>query len=189
MITRKIVEVLDYDPQWPEIFCRLRDRIWPRVSDVATAIEHVGSTSVPGVAAKPVIDMDIVIPSRDELTAVIERLAALGYTHRGNLGVEDRDAFRAPENQPGHHLYVCPAGSLALRNHIVVRDHLRAHADDRAQYSELKKQLALSYGDDRERYMEDKTSFILGILTRYGFSQGELEAIRSVNTSSARQAT
>src|SRR6516165_7942438 len=85
------VQVVDYDPDWPRIFSQLKDQIWPSLRYVALAIEHVGSTSVPGLAAKPVIDIDIVIASRTDLPLLIQRLGALGYQHRGNLGIEDRD--------------------------------------------------------------------------------------------------
>ena len=110
------IEVIDYDPKWPHIFEQLRARIWPAVSDIATSIEHVGSTSVPGLAAKPIIDMDIVVPSPDDVSLVIERLKPLGYMHRGNLGIHGREAFGQPEDLPTHHLYLCYQGSLGLCN-------------------------------------------------------------------------
>jgi len=103
----------------------VRDWIWPSVSDVAIAIEHVGSTAVPGMAAKPVIDMDVVIASRTNLPSIVSRLGSLGYQHRGDLGIADREAFLAPRNQPAHHLYLCVENSLALKNHLAVRDYLR----------------------------------------------------------------
>ena len=98
------VRVVDYDPDWPRIFCQLKDHIWPSVRDVAVAIEHVGSTSVPGLAAKPVIDMDSVITSRADLPLLMLRFGTLGYKHRGTRGIDDREVFMAPENQPDHHL-------------------------------------------------------------------------------------
>jgi GrpB-like predicted nucleotidyltransferase (UPF0157 family) len=173
----RIVQVVEYDPRWPEQFCLIRDRIWPCVGDIAIAIEHVGSTSVPGLAAKPVIDMDIVIPSRNEFPVIAMRLATLGYQHRGNLGIEDREAFWAPERRSDHHLYVCPRDSVALRNHIALRDHLRAHPLDAAAYSNLKRQLAERFSLDVDRYVEGKTDFILSILTRQGFSTEQLDLI------------
>jgi len=118
------VQVVDYDPDWPRIFWQLKNQIWPSVRDVALAIEHVGSTSIPGMAAKPVIDVDVVIASPTDLPLLMLRLGILGYKHRGNLGIEDREAFVAPEHQPAHHLYVCVQNSLALQNHIAVRDYL-----------------------------------------------------------------
>ena len=175
------VRVVDYDPDWVPVFGRLRDRIWPVVCDVAIAIEHVGSTSVPGMAAKPVIDVDLVIVSRSEVPSMVSRLGLLGYEHQGNLGIEDREAFLTPRNQPAHHLYVCLQNSLALRNHIGLREHLRAHPSDAAAYSTLKKRLAERFPYERELYMAAKTNFILSLLQKQGFSAGELDSIRSAN--------
>lgn len=165
--SRRLIQVLDYNPEWPGHFAQIRDRIWPCVRDVALRIEHVGSTAVVGLAAKPIIDLDTVIVGRCDLASVVTRLGGLGYQHRGDLGIPDREAFWTPENQPAHHLYVCSQDSLALRNHIVFRDHLRAHPGDAAAYSMLKKQLAEVCGGDIDRYVEGKTDFILSILAQY----------------------
>ncbi len=178
-MTSAAVQVIDYDPDWPRIFHRLKDRIWPSVRHVAIAIEHVGSTSVPGLAAKPVIDLDIVIASRAGLPLITPRLANLGYTHRGNLGIDDREAYLAPANQPAHHLYVCTQTSLALQNHIAVRGYLRTHASEAVAYSNLKKQLAERFPRDRERYVDGKTNFIVSILQQCGLSADALDSIRA----------
>jgi GrpB-like predicted nucleotidyltransferase (UPF0157 family) len=175
------IQVVDYDPHWPRIFHRFRDQIWPSVRDVAVAIEHVGSTSVPGMAAKPVIDMDVVIATAADLPLLKLRLRSLGYEHRGNLGVDDREAFLSPENLPSHHLYACVQNSLALQNHIAVRDYLRTHASEANVYSTLKKRLAERYPNERERYVEGKTDFLLSILEQCGFSGKGLDSIRHAN--------
>ena len=175
------VRVVGYNPEWPNHFCQLRDRIWPSICDVAVGIEHVGSTAVKGLASKPIIDLDVVIFSRSDMPLVVTRLGRLGYEHRGNLGIEDRDAFRTAANQPAHNLYVCPQDSVALRNHIALRDHLRAHPSDAMTYASLKEQLAERHDHDIDRYVEGKTDFILSILARYDFSADRLESIRSVN--------
>ena len=83
MVNRTVV--VDYDEEWPRRFEKLRARIWPVVPDVAIRIEHVGSTSVPGLAAKPIIDMTVVVGGRTDVPLTITRLATLGYRHRGNL--------------------------------------------------------------------------------------------------------
>ena len=92
---KRIVLVVDYDPAWPDMFEVLRRPVWAGVRDVAVSVEHVGSTAVPGLAAKPIIDMDVVVVSSASIPEAIERLATLGYEHRGNLGIEDREAFTA----------------------------------------------------------------------------------------------
>src|SRR6185436_17206244 len=119
----------------------LRRKVWAVVQDLALAIEHVGSTSVPGLAAKPIIDMTVIVRSAD-ITRTIERLATIGYVHRGNLGIEDREAFHNPPQSPAHHLYLCAAGSLGLLNPLALRDYLRIHPDAVRAYGELKKTLA-----------------------------------------------
>jgi GrpB-like predicted nucleotidyltransferase (UPF0157 family) len=175
------IVVVRYDPSWPAAFEQLRRSIWPAVSDVATSIEHVGSTSVPGLAAKPVIDVSLVVPSIDDVPAAIDRLAGLGYVHSGNLGVKGREAFQSPHHAPRHHLYLCPRGSLALRNHLVVRDHLRTHREDAARYGALKLQLARQHSDDIAAYTAGKTESILRILEAAGFRPDELDAIDRIN--------
>jgi GrpB-like predicted nucleotidyltransferase (UPF0157 family) len=94
------VEIVDYDPHWPEVFETLRQRIWAALGDVALSVEHVGSTSVPGLAAKPIIDISIVVPERSDVQTGISRLASLGYVHRGDLGIEGREAFANPDGLP-----------------------------------------------------------------------------------------
>src|SRR5690348_9299056 len=97
------VIVVDYDPNWPQLFESLRSAVWAVVADIAISIEHVGSTAVPGLTAKPVIDMDVIVPDR-EVSAAITRLAGLGYEHQGDIGVAWREAFRRPRNSPPHNL-------------------------------------------------------------------------------------
>jgi GrpB-like predicted nucleotidyltransferase (UPF0157 family) len=150
------VLVVDYDPRWPEAFEELRAAIWSVVDDIALAVEHVGSTSVPGLAAKPVIDISVVVPIEAEILPSIERLATLGYVHQGNLGIDGREAFESPGGRPKHHLYACPSNSVALANHLAVRDYLRTHP-------------------------ETARDFILGILRAVGFSTARLDAIERAN--------
>jgi GrpB-like predicted nucleotidyltransferase (UPF0157 family) len=102
--------VVDYDPAWPAMFDAVRSRVWPAVAPIALAVEHVGSTAVPGLAAKPIIDVDVVVAAADVGRAV-RALAALGYEDEGDLGVPGREALRAPATDlPYHHLYVVVAG-------------------------------------------------------------------------------
>jgi GrpB-like predicted nucleotidyltransferase (UPF0157 family) len=176
-----VIAIVDYDPTWPATFERLRDRAWRAVGDVARSIEHVGSTSVPGLAAKPIIDMDVVVSSPEASRAVIARLSTLGYEHIGDLGIPDREAFRAPPGDPAHHLYVCLAGSRALGNHLRFRDYLRQHPDAVAAYGALKRSLAAELAHDRWRYGEAKTEFIVRILQADGLSSDDLAAIRAEN--------
>ena len=173
--------MVDYDPAWPAIFEELSAKVWGVLDDLALAIEHIGSTSVPGLAAKPIIDMSVVLQSAEQVPLAIERLATLGYAHRGNLGVEGREAFWSPEELPAHHLYVCPKGSLGLINPLALRDYLRVHPDAANAYGSLKKSLASKFSDDIDAYLDGKTGMILGILRDVGFSRDQLDAIERIN--------
>ena len=181
-----MIEVVEYDPAWPNVFTELRERIWPKVRDLAVSIEHVGSTAVPGLAAKPIVELDIVVPLHAKLMPVIGRLAMIGYQHRGDLGIRDREAFTPPLDGPAHHLYVCRRGSIALRNHLALRDHLRTHPTDLAAYAALKRTLAGQSVDVAE-YSRRKTNFIIDILAKYSFSDDELESIRRANADVANE--
>ncbi|MEO0770595.1 MAG: GrpB family protein [Cyanobacteria bacterium J06649_4] len=176
------IKVVDYDSEWATTFEALKSRIWPAIQSVALGIEHVGSTSVPGLAAKPIIDIDIIIASEAELPVVIERLAQLGYQHRGDLGIEGREAFFAPVDLAAHHLYVCTQDSVALKNHLAVRDYLKLHPEKIQQYSELKKHLAQRFPNDIDSYIEGKTDFLLEILRAANFSSAQLASIKQANT-------
>lgn len=175
------IVVVDYDPTWPEVFERLRALVWKAVQDFALGIEHVGSTSVPGLAAKPIIDMDVVVATEADVALGIERLAVLGYAHRGNLGIEGREAFQQPAHLPPHHLYVCLQNSASLRNHLALRDYLRAHPEAIQGYSALKKRLAKEHTYNIDAYIEGKSDMILAMLTETGFSSEQLDSIREQN--------
>jgi GrpB-like predicted nucleotidyltransferase (UPF0157 family) len=174
--------VVAYDPTWPQLFERLKAPIWEAVQGIAESVEHVGSTSVPGLAAKPIIDMDIVVAKRADVPLVIERLARLGYVHVGDLGIEDREAFQNPHDSPRHHLYVCVRGAMALENHLKVRDYLRSHPEEAKLYGELKMRLADQYRYDLARYVVGKTDFIVGILAKAGCSNTQLHTVRRANS-------
>lgn len=151
------VIVLDHDPNWPGLFQSLRKRIADALGDTAAALEHVGSTAIPGLAAKPIIDIDVLLAAETMLPSALERLADLGYIHRGNLGIPEREAFFAPANDPPHHLYVCPPSSAEFRRHVAFRDYLRAHPKDAKTYGDLKIALAGRFRDDRAAYNNAKS--------------------------------
>jgi GrpB-like predicted nucleotidyltransferase (UPF0157 family) len=158
------VEVVPYDPSWPATFEKLRERIAPALGDLAVGIEHVGATAVPGLDAKPIVDVDVVVRDAGDFVAVGQRLTDLGYFYLGDLGIVGREAFRAPAGSPRHHLYVCAAGSAALQAHLTLRDALRADPALAAVYGALKRELAVKFRDDRDSYTEGKTAFITAVL-------------------------
>jgi GrpB-like predicted nucleotidyltransferase (UPF0157 family) len=158
------VVVVPYDPTWPVTFALLRDRLTPVLAELAVGIEHVGSTAVPALDAKPIIDIDVVIRHDDDVPKVADRLATLGYARLGDLGIIGREAFRAPQDLPRHHLYVCAAGAATLQAHLTLRDALRADAGLASEYATLKRVLAERYRDDRDAYAEGKSTFIASVL-------------------------
>jgi GrpB-like predicted nucleotidyltransferase (UPF0157 family) len=170
------IVVNDHDPAWPAVFEMLRARAAEALGALAMAIEHVGSTSVPGLAAKPIIDMDIVVRSPDDIPAAVQALAEIGYVHVGDLGIADREAFRQPAGLPKHHLYVCPLGGRELPRHLAFRDHLRAHPKEAATYAALKRAAALRFPNDIDGYIDAKSAFIEGILARAARPTGVADA-------------
>jgi GrpB-like predicted nucleotidyltransferase (UPF0157 family) len=177
----RILEIVDYDPSWPTLFETLRSRLLLALGNVADSIEHVGSTAVPGLAAKPIIDLDIVVESASGVPLAIERLAALGYRHRGDLGIDGREAFDSPTKLLAHNLYVCTQGSLALANHLTIRDYLRRHPEAAVKYGLLKRRLARQFRLEPGRYSEGKTEFLVGLLRETGFREDVLNTIVDMN--------
>ena len=154
------VEVVDYDPGWKDSFSRLKAQLVELMGTFPAKIEHVGSTSVPGAAAKPIIDIDVVVRSRLDVKGAIRLLEKGGYRHVGDLGIPGREAFESPGGTVAHHLYVVVEGSPPHISHLRFRDYLRNNPEVRSRYSALKKSLAVRFRDDREAYTDAKTSFV-----------------------------
>ena len=156
------VVVLPYDAAWQTAFSEIRCEIAAALGDLAVGIEHVGSTAVPGMSAKPCIDIDVVIEDGGVLPAVIERLAKIGYISEGDLGIKGREAFRY-ESKPhlmAHHLYVCQKTSEELFRHITFRDFLRQSPAAVLEYSRVKEDAARRYPNDINGYIECKAPCI-----------------------------
>ena len=164
------VIVLPYDEAWERDFLAIRDRIRDALGDPARRIEHVGSTAVRGMHAKPIIDLDVVIDDASVLGEVIDALARIGYRHEGDLGIAGREAFRyeGGEPLPAHHLYVCPKDSPELARHLAFRDYLRAHPETAGAYSRIKEEGAARYPDDIGMYIAYKSAFIERIYIEIG---------------------
>ena len=167
---KRILVVVPYDPEWARGFEMIRDFLMSALSGISCAIEHVGSTSVPGLWAKPILDIDCVIPSMADLPEVVRRLNPLGYRHKGDLGIPTRESF-AYEGAMGflaQHFYVCPADSPELERHLALRDYLRAHTDARDEYSRIKREGAQLYPHDIDAYIDHKGPFVRGIYAACG---------------------
>ena len=164
MVTRHIV-VIPYDERWAQDFEAIASEIRNALGELALAIEHVGSTAVPGLSAKPIIDIDVVIRDYTTFDAVVLALKEIGYHHEGDLGIAGREAFgyEGKEHLRKHHLYVCPQDSPELKRHIAFRDYLRAHPDAAREYGRVKEEGAALHPHDIDGYIEHKSPFIEGI--------------------------
>ena len=168
MKTKNVV-VEKWNPKWKDEFERIADSLGEDVIYNSVKIEHVGSTSVEGLSAKPIIDLDIVIEN-DKFEIIKRLLNDKGYKHEGDLGVEGREAFSysGKEEFMTHHLYVCPKDSKELFKHITFRDFLKNNPALASEYSKVKEQAAVLYPDDIDKYMEFKSEIIEKIYKRCG---------------------
>ena len=170
----RTIDVVEYDPLWQDEFRSYYLVLRAVLGELIMSIEHIGSTSVIGLAAKPIVDMVIVISSRIQLKPVIDKLSERDYIHEGNLGIPGREAFMWPKGKR-HHLYVCSVDTPNLHNYLIFRDYLRAHPDAVEAYSSLKRRLAKEYRNDMDGYGAAKTEFIQSTIARaietYGFDR------------------
>ncbi|UJP10693.1 GrpB family protein [Microbacterium sp. KUDC0406] len=176
------VIVVPYSAEWPGLFDRISAELRVALADVPlVAIEHVGSTSVPGLAAKPIIDVDVIV-RRESVPAAIRALEAAGYAHRGNLGLVDREAFTPPDSRPARHVYLCVEGTLQVRAHVAVRDALRADAGLRGRYAAVKTALAEDPSMDIDRYIAGKSDVLQEVLAASALTDEEKRRLYALNT-------
>jgi len=169
MVTKHVI-VQAYDEHWEYDFLQIKNELQDALGELAYKIEHVGSTSVRGLSAKPIIDIDVVIKDYSQFDKVISALREIGYQHEGNLGITGREAFRYEDkgHLQKHHLYVCPQDSDELKRHITFRDYLRSHPDAVQEYSLIKEEGARLYPYEIEKYIQYKSSFIEKIYQEIG---------------------
>ena len=161
-MSAKRVIVTPYDKAWKTAFEEIKAEIESAIGDLIIGIEHVGSTSVEGLSAKPCIDIDVIIKDYSVFNAVVKELEKIGYIHKGDLGIKDREAFKyvdKPHLQT-HHLYVCPQYSEELRRHITFRDFLRSNAEAVQKYGLVKEKAAQLFPNDIDKYIEYKSPCI-----------------------------
>ncbi|MGE4571608.1 MAG: GrpB family protein [Candidatus Izemoplasmatales bacterium] len=161
--------LVPYDYSWQEAFNQIKEHLESEIKDKILAIEHIGSTSIEALDAKPIIDIDIIIESYDVFPEIVHRLKKLGYTHNGDQGIKEREAFKY-DSSPfmTHHLYVCPKDSIELKKHLAFRDYLRKHPFMRDEYSKIKALAAQKYPHDIDGYLAFKGQFILKIYKELG---------------------
>ncbi len=161
MQTKKVI-VLPYDKAWAAAFDKIKNEIDGVLGGLMIGIEHVGSTSVQGMSAKPCIDIDVVIKDYSVLDLVVVKLASIGYIHEGDLGIKDREAFKYMDKPHlmTHHLYVCPQNSEELHRHVTFRDFLRNTPEAVKKYSAVKEKAAELFPNDIDKYIEYKSPCI-----------------------------
>ena len=153
-----------YQTSWVEDFSKIKTVIEHALQPLIISIEHVGSTAVPNLAAKPIIDIDIIYDENTAFEDIKTRLEKIGYFHNGNQGILNREVFKRSKmlvfqdvlDRIVHHLYVCPMGSEALQRHILLRDYLIAHDAARLHYQNMKYAIAAEVNQDKKKYAELK---------------------------------
>ena len=159
------MRLVDYDPAWPELFRSESVRIGTALAPLTLRLEHVGSTAVPGLLAKPVLDLLGGYALPGDRSALITALERAGYVHRGEQGIPGREFFRRGEPR-AYHLHLTAIGSAFWHEHLNFRDLLRSDAAVRGAYGVLKRDLAARYPRDREAYIEAKGPFVREVLLR-----------------------
>lgn len=161
-LPRSTVEIVPYSNLWPGLFAEEAERLRAAIGEHTVAIEHIGSTSVPGLAAKPIIDILIAVMEISDVQKCVVPLESIGYEYRGELGIPGRHFFGKGETRT-HNLHVVEIGSAHWRRHLRFRDYLREHDEVRNDYQALKEGLAEKHRHDREAYTDAKSEFIQGV--------------------------
>lgn len=175
------ISVVPHRGSWRGQAARVIAQLEAALRDVEVeSVEHVGSTAVPGLAAKPVLDIDVIVP-RDHIRAAIQALSAAGYRHVGDGGIAGRESLEAPDDGLRRNVYVCESGSLHVRNHLAVRDILRARPDLRDEYGAFKLALATDREMDIDTYVARKSVVLQKILAESELEEAELREILQVN--------
>lgn len=164
-MTSPAVRLVPYDSTWPLEFAAEAERIERACDGLPIRLEHIGSTSVPGLAAKPVIDILAGRPGNVSADAYIAAFRHLGYEHKGAFGIPGRNYFRRGTPRT-HHVHLVRWSSKLWRDHLLFRDYLRAHPDAAREYETIKRQLAAVYLHDKESYTISKGPFVRSIVRR-----------------------
>ena len=163
-LEKGFVKLLPHDEQWHQLFAEEKARLRAVIGEFVVGIEHVGSTSVCGIAAKPILDLAIEISDKASGERAIAPLENIGYIYRGENGIAGRFYFVKGAPRRTHHLHMLLSGSDELRDHLAFRDYLRRNPSAAAAYDRLKKELAQKFGNDRDAYLDGKAGFVEKIL-------------------------
>jgi GrpB-like predicted nucleotidyltransferase (UPF0157 family) len=161
------VRIVDYDPAWPALAAAELRRIAEALGEVALRLEHVGSTAVPGLAAKPILDLQLSVSAIQPRERYVEPLERLGYLFVPEPESPDYHFFAKPPERPRtHHLHVCEAAGEHEHRHLAVRHFLRTHADEAARYAALKREVVARHPQDRLAYIEGKDAYVTALEAR-----------------------
>lgn len=157
------VELAEPDPEWPSRFDEIQGRLDRALGQNATRIDHIGSTAIPNIPAKPVIDVQVSVPDLEAEDAYRPQIEGIGWPMIARE--PEHRFFRPPDDQPRTvHIHVCQAGSAWERAHLLFRDYLRDHPDRARDYAAMKRQLAATVGHDRPAYSRSKDPFVASVL-------------------------
>lgn len=179
-LPKQPVEIVDYDPRWPAMFEEEKARILGACGEWLAAVEHIGSTSVPGLPAKPIIDVMPGLRRLEDGVHCIEPMQKLGYQYLGEYGIPERLYFNKGIPRT-HHVHMFEVGHHQWDRHLLFRDYLRNNPEVLAAYAELKRELAERYRDDRDAYTDAKTEFVRNIERR---AESELSSPGATNSAS-----
>ena len=169
-MTVEQVHIVPYDPSWPTLFAKERDRILEAVGQWVEEVEHVGSTAIPGLDAKPVVDLMAGLKSMADASSCVEPLTNLGYSHWAEGAQPHHHLFVKfvdPEmSARTHNLHLVEAGGQYWEERLLFRDYLRKHPEAAKEYAQLKHRLASRHREDREAYTEAKADFVCKVVRR-----------------------
>jgi len=159
----RTISVVDYDSAWPALFDAESKLLHRTLGHAAHAIHHIGSTAVPGLAAKPIIDILLEVTALDALDALNQRMESIGYSAKGEFGIPGRRYFQKGGDDRTHHLHAFARGDFNLARHLAFRDYLRGHPEVAREYGELKRAVAKTCENDIGRYCDGKDAFVKNI--------------------------
>ena len=161
------VRIVDYDPGWVDLAAAEIGRVEGALGEVAVRVEHVGSTAVPGLAAKPIVDLLVAVAEIEPETRYVGPLEGIGYLFAPDPESPAFHFFGKPAERPRtHHLHVCVAGDEDEARHLALRDYLRSHPDEVSQYEALKREVADRHPRDRLGYIEGKADHVAALERR-----------------------
>jgi len=162
----RVIEVVSYRPEWPAMFEQEAAELRRALGDVARHVHHIGSTSVPGLAAKPIIDILLEVTTLESLDALNPPMLALGYEPRGEFGIPRRRYYPKGGADRTHQVHAFAAGDEHVIRHLAFRDYLRAHSETAKEYGQLKMAIARECDNDIERYCDGKDAYVKAIEAR-----------------------